>query len=268
MILKWGDEMDLIRVDNGKYDEYENLLLERDHINKRAGQIWTAYQKAFGKLITDLFQAKIECIKRKKMLSYYQKAINRGLPIDQDVMQEWLHGEMIAYQAELNRMLDDYKRAVSSGISTAYEVQRSKELYRRIAKLIHPDINPETDRHEKLIELWNRTSIAYGRNDVKELAEIEVLVRKVMKEIGIGVARTDVPDLDDKIEALKEEIETIKTTKPYTYLYLVEDEEASQEETAKLEKELESYRIYSSELDTRLSAMINEGKVSFQWRMN
>ena len=34
-----------------------------------------------------------------------------------------------------------------------YEVERSKKIYRRLAKLLHPDINPQTDLSAKLTEL-------------------------------------------------------------------------------------------------------------------
>ncbi len=260
--------MELVKVNGGEYWEYEELLLERDHERKAAGQIWTAYQKMFGKLITDLFQARLECVRRKKMIAYYQKAINRGRPVDRDAMEEWLAGELLAYRGELDRMLKEYRQADASGTSTAYEVRRSKQIYRRIAKLIHPDIYPETDRHEELTELWNRALIAYGMNDVKELAEIEVLVRKAMKELGLYVERPEIPDIGEKIGELKKEIETIRTTKPYTYRYLVENEDAAARETAKLKVELASYLDYVKELDGKIEEIINERKVSFKWRMN
>ena len=146
--------MELIRSTHTNYDEYESLLLERDQAQKEAGQIWTCYIQTFGKLIADVYEEKIECIKCRKTIDFYQRALNHGGIVDQDAMQEYLDREMALYYVNLKRMQDDYQKCKNAGTSTSYEVQRSRTLYRRLAKLIHPDINPETDRQEVLKELW------------------------------------------------------------------------------------------------------------------
>ena len=74
-----------------------------------------------------------------------------------------------------------------------------------------------------LQELWQRTQTAYAHNDVKELSEIEVLVRKALREMGAGKIRVESPDIDKKIDELKKEIREIKETEPYTYKSLMED---------------------------------------------
>ena len=78
--------MELIKTADSKYEEYEALLLERDQVEKEAGQIWTAYMKEFGQLIVDVFEKKVESIKRKKIIAYYQMQINRGEKIDPKLM--------------------------------------------------------------------------------------------------------------------------------------------------------------------------------------
>lgn len=74
--------MDLIKSGGSEYDEYESILLERDRCRKEAGQIYTAYLKIFGRLIVENYEAKIECIKCKKTIEYYQSCINRGVTVD------------------------------------------------------------------------------------------------------------------------------------------------------------------------------------------
>ena len=216
--------MDLFKSTDSKYEAYENLLLERDQITKEAGQIWTVYLQLFGKLITDNYEEKLECIKCKKTIAYYQNALNHGGVVDSAAMEKYMEQEMAEYYANLRRMLKENEDANNAGTSTPYEVARAKTLYRRLAKLIHPDINPETDHSKELQELWQRILIAYHHNDVKELSELEVLVRKVLKELGSEDVKVDIPDIEEKIEALKSEIEGIKQTEPYCLRYLVEDE--------------------------------------------
>ena len=251
--------MDLIKSTDSKYEEYENLLLERDQITKEAGQIWTVYLQLFGKLITDNYEEKLECIKCKKTIAYYQNALNHGGVVDSAAMEKYMEQEMAEYYANLRRMLKENEDANNAGTSTPYEVARAKTLYRRLAKLIHPDINPETDHSKELQELWQRILIAYHHNDVKELSELEVLVRKVLKELGSEDVKVDIPDVEEKIEALKSEIEGIKQTEPYCLRYLVEDEEAAEKKKTELIEELETYQKYHKELNEVILKMLQTG---------
>lgn len=251
--------MDLIKSGESKYEQYENLLLERDQVSKEAGQIWTVYLQLFGKLISDNYGEKLECIKCKKTIAYYQNALNHGGVVDSAAMEKYLQQEMAEYYSNLRRMLKNNEEAQNAGTSTPYEVERAKTLYRRLAKLIHPDINPETDHSETLQELWQRIMIAYHHNDVKELAELEVLVRKALKDLGAEEIKVDIPDIDEKIDAIKNEIENIKNTEPYSLRYLVEDEDAAEKKKAELKDELETYQKYRKELNEVILQMLQSG---------
>lgn len=255
--------MDLIKSADSKYDEYEALLLERDQVNKEAGQIWTVYLQTFGRLITENYEEKLECVKCKKTIAYCQNALNRGGAVDPKAMQEYLDREMAGYNDNLKKMIEDSRRADEAGLSSAYEVRRAKELYRRLAKLIHPDLNPATDKSEELQELWQRILSAYGKNSVKELTELEVLVRKVLKESGIGSTKVEIPDIADKIEEIKKEIEEIRRTEPYSLKYLVEDEEAAQKKKDEIAKETEEYKKYRKELTEIIVGMMASGGLQF-----
>jgi hypothetical protein len=259
--------MELIKSNDTKYEEYENLLLERDQARKEAGSIWTCYIQTFGQLITDVYEEKLECVKRKKTIAYYQAVLNKGGVVDPAAMKEFLDREMASYYTHLKRMQDDNARCRDAGTSTNYEVQRAKTLYRRLAKLLHPDINPETDRQVMLKELWQRILTAYGHNDIRALSELEVLTRKALKELGAGEIRVDIPDIDDRIESMKKEIYEIMHTEPYTHGELLNDEDAVSKKKAELEEELESYRKYRAELDEVIKEMEQGGGIRFQWLM-
>ena len=251
--------MDLIKSRDSKYEEYESLLLSRDQLKKEAGQIWTVYLQLFGKLITENYEEKLECIKCKKIIAYYQNAINHGGAVDSAAMQKYLDQEMAGYYENLKRMIQDAEAANNAGESTPYEVQRSKTLYRRLAKLIHPDINPKTDRSDTLKELWQRILIAYHHNDTKALSELEVMVHKALNDLGSDKVAVDIPDIENKIDALKVEIDGIVHSEPYTLRSLVDDSEAAEKKKAEFQKELESYQRYHKELDAVILQMMNSG---------
>lgn len=251
--------MDLIKSADSKYEQYENLLLERDQVSKEAGQIWTVYLQLFGKLISDNYEEKLECIKCKKTIAYYQNALNHGGVVDSAKMEKYLEQEMAEYYSNLRRLLKNNEEAQNAGTSTPYEVERAKTLYRRLAKLLHPDINPKTDQSEALQELWQRIMIAYHHNDVKELAELEVLVRKALKDLGAEEIKVDIPDIDEKIDVIKTEIENIKNTEPYSLRCLVEDKDAAEKKKAELKEELETYQKYHKELNEVILQMLQSG---------
>ena len=260
--------MELIKSGDSMYEEYENLLLRRDQLQKESGQIWTAYTIRFGRLIADVFEEQLECVKCRKKIAYYQSAINHGGVIDGEAMRKYLDREMAACYAHLKRLQDDNNACKDAETSTAYEVQRSKTLYRRIAKLIHPDINPETDRNDRIMELWQRTVIAYNHNDVKELSELEVLVRRVLSELGEGNIRVEIPDIEEKIDALKTEIRDITRSEPYIYKDLLENEDAAEKKESGLEDELRSYKEYHQKLDEEIRKILADGGIRIQWQMN
>ena len=60
-----------VKVENTRYDEYEELLLMRDQVRKEAGQAWTLYVRFFGQLMTEVFEEKVACIRLKKLIAYY-----------------------------------------------------------------------------------------------------------------------------------------------------------------------------------------------------
>jgi len=260
--------MELVRAGDTAYEVYEALLLDRDQARKEAGQAWTAYMSLFGHLITQLYEEKVECVKCKKALSYCQQAINHGGRLDSEELQSYLDAEMAEYYENLKNLLREYDECSNAGLSTNYEVQRSKTIYRRLAKKLHPDINPEAAKNEALRELWQRVMTAYGHNDVKELAELEVLVNKALTELGIGQGRIEIPDIEDRIAALRDEIGRIKSTEPYILRELVDSREKTDAKLLALEEELETYRKYRGELEQALKQMLDSGRITIEWPTN
>ena len=263
-----GALMDEMTRDEALFREYEMLLLERDQAEKEAGQIWTCYIRLFGVLHSNVFAEKLECIQRKKAIAYYQRAKNSGGIVDTAALETYLEDELSAYRAQLKEMLRANERCAKAQTSSAYEVQRSKTLYRRIVKLLHPDLQPETDRDEALSGLWNRVVQAYHKNDVKTLSELEVLVRRELRERGIESGAAQLSDIGEKLDALRQELREITSTEPYTLAPLVNDEEAAERKRKELEEELEAYRRYRGELDAVIRGMLGKGDIQFLCQMN
>ena len=258
---------DIIKVKNTSYGRYEELLMERDNLKKDAFIMQRNYVAEFGDLIIQIFEKKLECIKKKKTIEFAQAAVNHGKSVNQDELQDYLTKEMAAFQEQLDAMIEDNKRAKKSEVVSEYDFLKIRRVYHKLVKLIHPDINPLTAENETLSDLWQRIQIAYNCNNLKDIEELEILVTTALDKMGVGVMEIDIPNIDDKISELEAEIIRIRETDPYMYKYLLEDPEAVSEKNKELKDELKSYEDYAAQLDTIWEELISDG-VIFTWRMN
>ena len=102
-----GTAMDIIKIRNADYDRYEELLMQRDQLRKEADIYHGLYVREFGDLHLRIFDKQIDCIGKKKMIGYYQLAINRGNAIDQALTDALIHEEMENYRKRLQTMIEE-----------------------------------------------------------------------------------------------------------------------------------------------------------------
>ncbi len=260
--------MEIIKVRNGQYEQYEELLLKREHFLKEASQYLIGYTREFGELTAEVFEIKIRCIRLKKEIAWCQKKLNMGGKIDINAMKAEMDRMMAMYYAELADMVQDAENAKRFEYITPVKVQQVKRIYRELAKKLHPDINPGTKEQEKLKDLWNRISIAYYHNDLEELRELKVLTTAALKELGDDGLEVEIPDLDQKIARLEDEISNIVTTEPYTYKELLRDPVKIEEKRRSLEAEKAEYLAYRDRLQETMDTMLLKQGGHLIWQMN
>ena len=173
---------------------------------------------------------------------------------------------MQAYYRQLEELLEDTRAAKESREVPAVTVLQVKRIYRKLAKLIHPDINPASREDPLLQDLWNRITIAYQRNDVKELQELEVLTVNALNSMDINI-EFDIPDLAEKIRSLQDEIAMITGTAPYIYRDILEDPDKSRQKEEELKRQFEEYENYEQELQLVLDEMTVQKGRKITWRM-
>ena len=258
---------DIIRIDNSSYSRYEELLSKRDELRKKSYDYYAEYVRTFGEQILAVFQQKIECIKKKKTIEFYQQALNKGNEIDHEALQKYLSESLAEFHKQLDEMIRDTEATRAIGVVSEIDMLKIKSTYRKLAKLIHPDINPEIAQNETLMDLWNRAVIAYQCNNLKDIEEVEVLVHRVLDQMGVKEIEINIPDINLKIEEVEQEIRDIKSKNPYLYKFLLEDKEAISEKKESLNHELEEYQDYSKQLDDVIEEMISGG-VKIIWKMD
>mgnify|MGYP002853854066 FL=1 len=201
---------EIIKVKNEGYAEYEEVLLERDNVRKEALLWKMEYTKEFGKLIADLFEMKITCIKKKKIITYCQAEVNKGKEIDHDAMLDQINKEMQEYNRQLEQMVAENDAANSGHQISSSAATKIKKIYHRLAKMLHPDINPKTDEIPELKKLWHMIVVSYNANDLEELETAEVLVKKALEDVGWENIVVEIDNLPEKIQKVRDEIIEIK----------------------------------------------------------
>ncbi|MBQ5952370.1 MAG: hypothetical protein IJL66_09510 [Lachnospiraceae bacterium] len=250
-----------------KLAEYEELLLRRDQLFREAGSYLTSYTKEFGDLLTANFEIRLECIKKKKAISYCRRRMNRGLPVDTAGMQEEIEREMTLYYAQLEELTRETEEAKQAKNVGAFRFEQAKKIYVRLAKKLHPDIYRETSENEDLKDLWNRITAAYHRSDLDELEDLEVLVRRQLESLGADAPKTVPDDLERRIERVEAQINDILTTAPHTYGELLADEVRKEEMKERLREEHAEYEEYLQNLTQALEDMLREGGVKLVWKL-
>lgn len=256
---------ELILKEDGKYKVYEELLLKRDQLNKDAGTIYAIYLKEFGELLLENFELKIECIKKKKMITYCQAALNRGESIDVQKMNNKIDTSMALYNLQLKEMAAKKEIADKAKTVPAYQAEKAKRIYKRLAKMLHPDINPNVAGNEELGDLWDRIYVAYNCNDDEELDNLEILVRKVLKDDGEAIGNVEIDNLEERISKLEYEINNILTTEPYIYSDLLSSEDKVIARKEELNNEIAEFKKYSAELSEVLQIILSGGGATLTW---
>lgn len=252
--------MDIIRVANGDYGRYEELLLQRDQLEKEAYGYQQQYTREFGDLTVEAFQLKVDCISLKKSIAFCIAAKNRGDKPDVVKLAEYLALQMAAYRNQLEEMIAERDAAQKGKPISIYELGEIKKIYRRIAKLLHPDISTLTEDYPELGELFGRVMIAYQCNDLQELRDLEILINKALEDNGIESMNIIIPDVAQRILDLENEIEQILSTEPYLYKELFADAFRMQAKKEELEKEIDEYKAYKTQLEAQLRELIGDGQ--------
>ncbi len=246
---------DIIRIENNEDSiaRYEELLLRRDNLRKKAEQYQISYFKVFGDLLVESFRIRIECIRKKKIIAYCQQQINHGRKINGAQLDHYITREMEEYRDELDTMIRHNLAVKASEKISDYDELKVKKLYYALAKLIHPDLHPENQDDPRLIDYWNSIVLAYEHNMLTDLEELDFQVKKYIEDKGGKTSELVIPDLPQKIAKVEAEIERITSTDPYLYRLILEDIEAIDAKKDDLKEEIQTYKNYSEQLDEVIS---------------
>lgn len=239
------------------YDLYSELLIKKAEIKKEGYQYYMDYLRVFGELINTAYEAKIECIKKKKLIEFYQAKINKNEDVDTNQADRYIEAVMDTYYKTLETMRNEYTLSKSFEFCSSEEIRQVKDTYRKLAKLIHPDMNKIYSDDRKIQEFWMDVCNAYQNNRLEEIQELEITICKYLSDIGYDCETIEIADIENKISILENEIEDLMNSNPYLYKLLMDNEDAVSMKKQELEDEIEESIDYQKDLEYELNNLLD-----------
>lgn len=133
-----------------------------------------------------------------------------------------------------------------------------KEVYRRLAKKLHPDVSGNDSG--KLNSIWLLVLEAYNRGDLEALKSLEIVYADELKNIreqeeDEDIIKEKIAFLKSSIKSLNDKISVVLSNFPYTVEALLRNEDLSEIENEKIDKEIMIHEVYLQELITKFDEM-------------
>lgn len=253
---KLKNEVEKMRI------ELSMLYLERDELLfVICVNIETAYLLEFGSLEYNVYKAECAVLRLKRKIDLFQAKINRQEKIVLSEIENLLDEEFKEYQEKLNEQMEkinDALRRSKAKFLTDEENEELKKLYRKIVKVLHPDINPNITKEE--FKLLQNAIEAYKNGDLKALRIISELIDKdLMLNQDRDLSYTLIKDkerLEAFIKEMKEIIAEIKTNYPYNVKEIIENPSKLNQRKQELKETLEYYNELISIYKDRIEKML------------
>lgn len=226
----------------------EELIFERDHLKfVDCKNLKDNYLLEFGVLENSLYREYCNYLRLRRKKDLIQARINRQEEIGMEEIEKQLDDEFGEYEEKLNQKIYDlkiaFKRAELDFLSEE-DSKLMKKLYMGIVKRIHPDVNPLISEEQK--DLFYKATEAYENGDLTNIQIIFEIVSNdnmdYVDSLSPKTLKDEVKRLENLIETIKNEIESIKTNPPYIWKIYLEDYDKTMEKRKELYEKIDSYK--------------------------
>lgn len=207
-------------------EELAKLITDRDYLTTTVlPTIEAEYNLKIGCLEFEAFALDCDVRRARRQLELANSYLNRNQPIPFETIERELDDEFRCWQAKIDEMRSDVEGAHAFELTpclSASETRELQTLYRRLAKRLHPDLNPRQTERER--NLWLQVADAYRDGALEELRTLNLLVGdESTAETGddpnssvLDALRRRRDELRAHIERALAQLAHIKLNAPYT----------------------------------------------------
>lgn len=240
-------------------EELTKLIIDRDYLTTTVlPAIEAEYNLKIGSLEYEAFTLECHVRRARRRLELANSYLNRNELIPSTHIESALDDEFSHWQAkieELRRTLETARAFELTPCLSATETRELQTLYRRLAKRLHPDLNPRQQERER--NLWLQVADGYRNGALVELRTLSLLLDGEPPTAAASDAHTSVLDaLRSRRDELRTHIERalaylahLKTTTPYTLQQKLDDNAWLAARTTELKEKIALLKEHCLTLD-------------------
>ena len=235
------------------------LVMERDELEQVVcHNLETDYMMKLGDLEYKVYQAMCMYRRAKRKSELIRKYINMGMLPDMQEIEAQLDIELAEYERILEEKMKKMNEAIEHHRGRALSLSEEKELkqlYRKIVKQLHPDLNPGVT--EEQLRLYMNAVEAYRNGDLGTLRIIELMCAEQQNVLPDISVKEQKEHLLEAIERVKEDIEEIKSRFPYTAEELLQDKEEITRRREQMQKQINDYKAQAVKYENSVGETLN-----------
>ena len=245
----------------------EDTLIEIDDIKLQQNPAIEAdYTLKISTYENRLLQATVAARRARRRATLAQAYVNKAQPVDEDSIEKTLDAEFADWQAKIDQAMDAYLKTMErrSGMKTMNprDAKRLKELYRKLAKRLHPDLNPGQSRQEE--RLFAIAQSAYAAGDLQALESLWATIdnpsatpqdapaAQVEEELLAERAL-----LEAQLSVIRERLAQLKSSFPYKYKDLLADAEWVASTVSHLKAQIEEQQQAQARFDEAYKRLVS-----------
>lgn len=248
-------------------EEYSAFLLEYEHmLNPMKDNLQADYMMKIGQKEYELFSLDLQIRQTRREITLYQAAINQGSFISEEAVNEIIKQEFLQYEEELKKQQKQIEKAKELFSYPKMPLKDNIELlalYRKLIKKLHPDIHP--DLPPEASGLFQQAMDAYKTGDLELLKLLLDMTNDMLKghEIKydmpntIDLLKKHILQIEQKIDTIKNKIESLKKEPPFCFEKLLNDSGAVMKKRKELDKQIDDYKNLLSQLQVIRNTLRN-----------